>query len=65
MAEREGEKALSEPQRREIFRALVDAQDQKLSVLPSRHVVARRFRVSGRQVRQVEEEGLDNGWPPL
>ena len=56
---------LSEPRRKEIFLALVNAQDQKLSILESREVVAKRFLVSDKQVRQVEEEGLAKRWPPL
>jgi hypothetical protein len=65
MAHREGETALPGPRRKDLFRALVDAQDQGMSVLQSRHVVAKRFRVTDRQVRRIEQEGLDNGWPPL
>jgi hypothetical protein len=65
MAPHEGEKSLSEPHRKEIFLALVDAQDQALSVAQSRKVIAERFGVSENQVRQIEREGLDNGWPPL
>jgi hypothetical protein len=65
MSQDEGKKALSEPQRRAIFLALVEAQDQQMSVLQSRKVVAKHFRVSDQQVRQIEQEGLDNGWPPL
>jgi hypothetical protein len=60
-----GENALSKHSRKDIFRALVDAQDQQMSVLQSRHVVAKRFRVSDKQVRKIEQEGLDNEWPPL
>ena len=48
-----------------IFLALVNAQDQKMSVLESRRVIARQFNISDKQVRQVEEEGLENKWPPL
>jgi hypothetical protein len=59
------EKALSEPQRKAIFLALVQAQDEAMSVLQSRKVVAKRFGVSDRQVLQIEQEGLDNEWPPL
>jgi Sigma-70, region 4 len=56
---------LAEAQRKEIFLALVDAQDQKMPVDVSRKVVAERFGVSEGQVRQIEREGLDNDWPPL
>jgi hypothetical protein len=60
-----GEKELSEPQRKAIFLALVEAQDEAMSVLQSRKVVAKRFGVSDQQVHQIEQEGLDNEWPPL
>jgi len=56
---------LPEPQRKEIFRALVEAQDQEMPVDVSRQVVAERFGLSEEQVRQIEREGLDNDWPPL
>jgi DNA-directed RNA polymerase specialized sigma subunit len=56
---------LPEDQRKEIFLALVDAQDHDLTAEQSRKVVAQRFGVSESQVRQIEREGLDNGWPPL
>jgi Sigma-70, region 4 len=56
---------LAETQRKEIFLALVDAQDQEMPVDVSRKVVAERFGVSEGQVRQIEREGLDNDWPPL
>jgi len=65
MIRQKGKEALTELRRKEIFLALVDAQDKKISVLQSRHVIARRFRVSDKQIRQVEQEGLDNEWPPL
>jgi hypothetical protein len=65
MSQHEAEKSLSEPSRKEIFLALVDAQDQELSVAESRKVIAQRFGVSEQQIRQIEREGLDNGWPPL
>jgi len=56
---------LPEPLRKEIFLALVEAQDHGMSPAASRKAVAGRFGVSEGQVRQVEREGLDNGWPPL
>ena len=54
-----------EPRRKEIFLALVEAQDQRVSVAESRRLVARQFGVSEKQVRDIEEEGLDGQWPPL
>jgi hypothetical protein len=54
-----------EPLRREIFQALVEAQDQALGVARSRKVIADRFGLDVNQVRQIEQEGLDHEWPPL
>ena len=59
------DKPLSEEQRKEVFLALVDAQDHDMSVVQSRQHVAARYGISEGQVRQIEREGLDNGWPPL
>ena len=56
---------LPEPRRKEIFLALVEAQDRKMSPAASRKLVAGRFGVSEGQVREIEEEGLDKEWPPL
>jgi hypothetical protein len=65
MAQHTGEEPLSEARRKEIFLALVDAQDHELGVVQSRRLVAERFGVSESQVRQIEREGLDRQWPPL
>ena len=56
---------LPEPRQKEIFLALVEAQDQGMSPAGSRKAVAERFGVSEGQVRQIEREGLDKDWPPL
>jgi hypothetical protein len=58
-------KVLSESARKEIFQAIVDAQDRKTSVVESRKQVAEQFGVSDTQIRQIEREGLDGEWPPL
>jgi hypothetical protein len=59
------EPPLPEQRRKEIFLALVEAQDGGASVKESWKVIAERFALSEQQVRQVEREGLDAGWPPL
>jgi Sigma-70, region 4 len=59
------DKPLPEPHRKEIFLALVEAQDNEMSPAESRKAVAERFGVSEGRVREIEREGLDNGWPPL
>lgn len=65
MLQGRGEKEITEHRRKEIFRALVDAQDQKLGVSQSRKLIAKRFGMSEGQIRRIEEEGLDRQWPPL
>jgi hypothetical protein len=65
MEQRQENQVLSETRRREIFLALVDAQDLKMGVLESRQWIAKRFRVTDRQIRRIECEGLDSQWPPL
>lgn len=65
MALRKAEETPPEPRRREIFLALVEAQDHDMGVAQSRRHVAERFGVSETQVRQIEQEGLDQEWPPL
>jgi hypothetical protein len=54
------EKVLSEERRREIFAALVEAQDQEITVAQSREEVAKRFSLSQSQLRSIERAGLDN-----
>jgi hypothetical protein len=56
---------LSEGRRKEIFLALVDAQDHEMDVAQSRSFVVQRFNVSESRLRQIEREGMDNKWPPL
>jgi hypothetical protein len=65
MAKHEGSKVLSEDERKAVFLALVEAQDGGKGVVLSRKEVAERFGLSDREVRRVEQEGLDAGWPPL
>jgi hypothetical protein len=64
-ARREVEEYLPETRRKEVFLALVDAQDHDLTVAQSRKVVAARFGISEGEVRRIEREGLDHDWPPL
>ena len=51
--------------RKKIFLALVDAQDHAMTVAQSRQFVTDRFGISELQLRQIEREGMDMGWPPL
>ena len=65
MTQEQTNKQLSEDRRKEIFLALVDAQDQAMSVPQSRQLMAQRFGVDESQVRLIEKEGIDLQWPPL
>jgi hypothetical protein len=56
---------IDERLRREVFRALVEAQDAGSSVLQSRADVARHYRIAAHEVRRIEGEGIDKEWPPL
>lgn len=58
-------KRLTLSQRQEIFRDLVRAQDMGLIVPKSRQIVTEKFDISEAQLRAIEDEGLDNEWPPL
>jgi DNA-directed RNA polymerase sigma subunit (sigma70/sigma32) len=58
-------KSLSESQRKAIFLALVNAQDGGAAVAESLTLIAQQFDLDEQQVRQIENEGLDNNWPPL
>jgi hypothetical protein len=65
MSDSQTEETLTEPRRKEIFLALVDAQDHEMTVAQSRKLMAERFGLDESQVRDIEREGLDNQWPPL
>jgi hypothetical protein len=64
MSQNESEQG-SESHRKEVFLALVTAQDQELSVERSRREIAQRFGITEAEVVRIECEGLDNNWPPL
>jgi hypothetical protein len=56
---------LSQTEREAVFLALVEAQDGGMTPARSRESIAERFAVSQEQVRRIEREGIDGGWPPL
>jgi len=56
---------LTDDRRREIFAALVAAQDEGVPVARSRDQVAARYGVTRDVVAAIEREGMDNEWPPL
>ncbi len=56
---------LPEERRRDVFAALVAAQDEGLSVPASREKVATENQLSLEEVVRIEAEGLSEQWPPL
>jgi hypothetical protein len=57
---------LSDERRKEIFRAVVDAQDlHEFTPAQARKLISKRFGITERQVCQIEKEGTDQLWPPL
>jgi len=52
-------------ERLQIFRALVEAQDQHLNVRQSRKTIADQFGITEKLIKQIEDEGIDHEWPPL
>ena len=58
-------KRLTLSQRQEIFRDLVRTQDMGLMVAKSRQIITEKFDITETQLRAIEDEGLDNEWPPL
>ena len=59
------ESNVPESRRKEVFLALVDAQDREMSVAESRKLVGERFGITEIQVREIEREGMKQQWPPL
>lgn len=51
--------------RRAAFETLISLQDRGLRVGATRAETARRFGLTLRQVSEIEQEGLECGWPPL
>jgi hypothetical protein len=65
MPEPTGDPMITEERRREIFAAIVEAQDQCVSVAASRAVIEDRFGISPEKLRSIETEGSGANWPPL
>ncbi len=56
---------LGEDRRKEIFLAIVEAQDHQMGVPQSRRLAIERFGITESQVRLIEREGLDRQWLPV
>jgi hypothetical protein len=64
MSQNESEQG-AESRRKEVFLALVTAQDADMPVAQSRKEIAQRFGITEAEVVRIEREGLDKNWPPL
>ncbi|MGL4552663.1 MAG: hypothetical protein ACRC33_15930 [Gemmataceae bacterium] len=51
--------------RKQVFLALVEAQDGGSTVPQSRQAVAATFGMTEADVIRIEREGGEAGWPPL
>lgn len=59
-------KRLTIKQRREIFLALVQLQDERrMSTADSIQHISEQHAISEEQLREIMEEGIDKEWPPL
>ena len=58
-------KRLTLQQRQEIFHELVLTQDAVMNVPRSRQIMTEKHDISEQQLKAIEDEGLDNEWPPL
>jgi hypothetical protein len=67
VSQNHSEETLSEPLRKEIFLALVEAQDHdpSMSIKESWKLISDKFGITVNQLRTIEREGIDQQWPPL
>jgi hypothetical protein len=56
---------LTKQQKRDIFREQVSVQDLGNPVRRSRELVSEKFEISESQLKEIEDEGLEEQWPPL
>lgn len=56
---------LTDEQRKEVFRVIVETQDQGMSVADSRRQVASDYSLSEGEIRDIERAGIEGKWPPL
>jgi hypothetical protein len=56
---------MSVRERQAVFAALVKLQDRGKSIVESRELITRRFKISLNTLRAIEHEGILADWPPL
>jgi hypothetical protein len=57
--------SIPEGTRRQIFADVVAKQDEGKPVVEARSFVAKQHDVTSDQVKSIEREGIEAGWPPL
>ena len=57
--------SMTETQQREIFRVLVETQDDGIAVAQSRSRVAARYSLEVEQLAAIERAGVKGNWHPL
>ncbi|MFK7819268.1 MAG: hypothetical protein AB8G99_11150 [Planctomycetaceae bacterium] len=57
--------SMPEAQQREIFRVLVETQDDRIAVAESRALTAARYSLEVEQLVATEPAGVKGNWPPL
>ncbi len=57
--------SMPETQQREIFRVLVETQDDRIAVAQSRSLTAARYSLEVEQLVAIERAGVKGNWPPL
>lgn len=55
----------TEPDPKEVFRALVTLQDRGEAVETSRARVSLQFGITREELADIEREGIAESWPPL
>jgi hypothetical protein len=56
---------LGKPERQKIFADLVKLQDKGIKANDSRRQIAENYRINQQQLIEIEEEGIEEEWPPL
>jgi hypothetical protein len=56
---------LGKPERQKIFADLVKLQDLGLKASESRRQIVEHYRINSQQLIEIEEEGIEEEWPPL
>ncbi len=58
-------KKLGVNNRKAIFLKLVELQDSGITVRDSKNQIQESFGIEDDELQAIEDEGLDNQWPPL